>query len=84
MTTIEHGIAGTFARQLDCMIAAEIRALRLDGTVGIGRECLWQTLVSRISRLDGAPRGTNAAYFAHQTFNEVCDNLPSNLRSFIL
>lgn len=83
-TTLEHGIAGTFARQLANLIADEIRRYRQEGTTAIGRDCLWQCIVCRISHLDQAPRGTNAAYFARQTFNEVCDHLPPNLRNFLL
>lgn len=43
---------------------------RLDkGTVGISADCLWQC--TRIISTDNSPKGTNAAYFARQVFNET-------------
>jgi hypothetical protein len=41
------------------------------GTVGISKACLWQMAVSRVSRSSNGPVGTNAAYFARQTFDQV-------------
>jgi hypothetical protein len=46
------------------------------GTVGIGRDCLWQHVAAKASRLPGAPQGTNGAYFARETFNRLMDTKP--------
>jgi hypothetical protein len=46
------------------------------GTVGIGRDCLWQLVAGKVSRLPSAPRGTNGEYFARQAFNELMDTKP--------
>lgn len=41
------------------------------GTVGIGNDCLWQLTVGYLRNCPNAPRGTNAAWVARQTFDEV-------------
>lgn len=44
------------------------------GTVAIGDDCLWQHI--RLSACPNAPRGTNCAWVARQTFNEVIAQKP--------
>lgn len=84
MNATHSAIAGTFACELANLLADEIRRQRREGTVGMSEGNLWSVTACRIAHLNGAPRGTNAAYFAHETFREVCDHLPSNLRDFIV
>lgn len=49
------------------------------GTVGIGEDCLWQLTAGRIQRdCPNAPRGTNCAWVARQTFNEIVRSAPFN------
>ena len=45
------------------------------GTVGIGADCLWQLTATHIHSEHG-PRGTNAAYYAREMFNEVIRGRP--------
>lgn len=45
-------------------------------TVGVGRECLWQLVASKLSRCPHAPRGTNAAYVAHEDFVALVSKPP--------
>lgn len=45
------------------------------GTVGIGRDCLWQITVRNIPTANG-PTGTNAGYIARQVFDEIVSQKP--------
>lgn len=45
-----------------------ISRYKRDGTVGMSADCLWQC--TRIPQQNG-PQGTNAAWVARQTFNEI-------------
>ncbi len=62
-----------FKGELRALIAARIKRELADGTVGMSRDNLWQCI--KISGAN-APRGTNAAYYAKQAFNEVIDADP--------
>ena len=46
------------------------------GTVGIGNDCLWQITAKYISQCPNAPTGTNCAWVARQTFDEVISQKP--------
>lgn len=48
------------------------------GTVGIGDDCLWQLTVRYLRDCPHAPMGTNAAFVARETFNEVVGEKPFN------
>jgi hypothetical protein len=41
------------------------------GTVGIGRDCLWQIVSKGASSLPGAPVGTNAPWVARSIFDAI-------------
>lgn len=41
------------------------------GTVGIGRDCLWQIVCRGLGNLPGAPVGTNAPWAARGVFNAI-------------
>jgi Asp-tRNA(Asn)/Glu-tRNA(Gln) amidotransferase A subunit family amidase len=56
---VRHAVSTTAAR------------LRADGTVQVGKDCLWQLAAGRISHSVHGPQGTNAAYYARQVFDEV-------------
>lgn len=45
------------------------------GTVGVGRDCLWQC--TRITSQHG-PQGVNAGWVARQVFNEIVAAKPFN------
>lgn len=72
-----------FHADLTKIARARIKELRAEGTVAIGRGCLWQIIAAPASRLQSAPRGTNAAYFARLAFDEVCADLPDGDRKFV-
>lgn len=59
-------------------IAIRTAISRLDrGTLAISPDCLWQ--LTRIPNcVPGAPVGTNAAWVARQTFNEIISRAPYN------
>jgi hypothetical protein len=68
----------TFKTELTKAIKATIAHLDRS-TVGVSRDCLWQLTASRISReCPNAPRGTNAAWVARQTFDEIVSAKPFN------
>jgi hypothetical protein len=77
-------IASPFVQALTQLVIAEIRSQRAEGTVGMSANNLWQIVASRASRLPDAPRGTNAAYFAREAFEEAIDDLPSSYANHII
>jgi hypothetical protein len=46
------------------------------GTVGIGEDCLWQLTARHIPHNANSPVGTNAAWVARQTFNDIVRDHP--------
>jgi hypothetical protein len=66
-----------FAAALKPVINNVIACLPAD-TVGISQENLWALVVRHVSNLPGAYKGTNAAYFARHTFNQVVSKAPFN------
>ena len=58
-----------------------VRKARREGTTAIGTDCLWQCVAGRWAH-DNEPRGTNCAWVARQTFNEVIGG--TEFRRFIL
>ena len=61
-----------FKSELTAVVRKKIASLKRQGTVGMGRENLWGLCAGDISRnCPNAPVGTNAAYFARQTFDEI-------------
>ena len=42
-----------------------------DQTVGMGIDCAFQCLGGKIQYLPGAPKGTNAAYYAKEAMRDV-------------
>jgi len=64
----------TFAVQLRANIRAYIAKAKSDGIVAMGVDNLRQCVKSPSPYLDGAPRGTNAAYYYAELFHEVCAN----------
>lgn len=77
-------ITSPFVEALTRLIIAEIRSQRAEGTVGMSANNLWQIVAGRASRLPDAPRGTNAAYFAREAFEEAIDDLPISYANHIL
>jgi len=56
----------------DVKVAVRQTLAGLDrGTVGIGKDCLWGMAVGKISKSANGPKGTNAAFYARQAFDEV-------------
>lgn len=69
----------TFATELTATLKRAIAHLKADGTVGMGADNLWQVVANRISReCPSAPRGTNCAWVARQTFNDIIRQPPFN------
>lgn len=66
--------AELFKRDMNRAIRQAISKLDR-GTVGIGEDCLWQLTVNQLSKANG-PIGTNAAWVARQTFNEIVRDHP--------
>jgi hypothetical protein len=65
-----------FKNALRKVIQENMEILKTDGTVSIGRDCFWQLVVTHLSHLEGAPRGTNAAYFAREAFDQILSEKP--------
>lgn len=72
-----------FASALSANITAFIRSARAEGTTGIGLDCLRQCVKTPSPYLDGAPRGTNAAYFYAEVFAATVAATPA-ARGFVL
>lgn len=62
-----------FQQDIKNQIAKKLKQLRKEGTVSIGKDNLYQLLRLNGS-LDGAPKGTNAAFYAKQIYNEIVGN----------
>jgi hypothetical protein len=67
-----------FADVVRKIVLARIAVLSSGGTVGVSQDCLWNLIVAEASRHPTAPAGTNAAYYARETFNEVVSQAPFN------
>lgn len=76
--------ATRFKLNLGTELVARIKVNRRHGVTAMSRDNLWQVLASTISRLPGAPQGTNAAYVARQMLDEVIADLPAKYRKDIL
>ena len=64
-----------FKKDLATATKDVIKKLKKDGTVAMGADNLWQLVVSRVNKQHG-PVGTNAAYMARVSFNEVIAQKP--------
>jgi hypothetical protein len=59
-----------------------IRTLRAQGTTAMGADNLWACVAGCLphavtaARCPDAPKGTNCAYYARQTFNEIISGCP--------
>lgn len=62
-----------FKELLRKLIAARIKRELANGTTAMSRDNLWQCIKVP---MNAGPRGTNAAYYAKQAFNEVIDSEP--------
>ncbi len=71
-----------FTAALVANIHVRIARLRRDGTVSMSIANLLQVTPTPQSNLQGAPRGTNAAYYYKQLFREVCVSDP-RIASFV-
>lgn len=61
-----------FKAQLREVVRMVINDQKKQETVAIGIDCLWQFVANRISRFcPDAPVGTNCAWVARQTYNEI-------------
>jgi len=72
----------TFRTELTKNILARIKAFKKDGTTGVGLACLLQNTRTP-SVLDGAPLGTNAAYYYKIMFREIALGTPAISRFLI-
>ena len=75
-------MANTFDSELKTILRRKIAQLKRGGTVAMGADNLWQITTCEISHCPSAPVGTNAAYYARESFNAVIAAKPFN--SFLL
>lgn len=73
----------SFERNLIDPIINLIADLESDGTVSISRDNAFALMARHFERL-GGPRGTNAQFFARQSFNNAIDALADEYRAFFL
>lgn len=69
--------ATPFSNALAIAIRGYIKHARADGTVAMSIDNLRQVVRPPSSNLDGAPRGTNAAYYYAELFRDVCRTDPT-------
>jgi len=72
-----------FQAGLKNQIRKFIRTAKQDGAVSMSVDNLIQCVRPPSSGIDGAPLGTNAAYYYRQMFREICQQ-DAKIASFIL
>ena len=72
-----------FSSQLDINIRKTVTNLRKTGTCAMSLDNLRQVTPTPSINLDGAPRGTNAAYYYKEIFAEVANSRRS-IKAFLI
>ncbi len=70
---LHMNILNEFEAELEKRIQAWIHTARKQGDVGASVECLIQCVPNPPSHLKGAPNGTNARFYYHRMFREICE-----------
>lgn len=73
-----EAVASPFVVALRAAILNKVRCLRADGCDAMTAANLRQLVQSPSHGLDGAPRGTNAAYFYGELFNREAARIASS------
>jgi hypothetical protein len=72
----------SFPEYVETVVREKIATLKREGTVGMSGESLFVLVVSQLAKHPHAPKGTNAAFYMREDFNQVLGQLA--VRSFIL
>lgn len=64
-----------FKDEVKAAIKRQIGKAKRDDITAMSRDCMWQCM-RLVTTSPDSPRGTNAAYYARQAFDEVIDATP--------